>query len=114
DDSGKLLSTPFSIDSPAALASTELKMRSEVEQYLAMKAEQLVGQMVGPGNVRVQVSAVINRDRVERTVESVDPERQALSSEQRSEIIPGAEGGAGSSSVTSTFMNTRSVESFTG
>lgn len=114
DDGGRLLSNPFENGSPASLASRELKMRSEVEQYLATKAEGLVTQIVGHGNVRVQVSAELNLDRVERTVETVDPERQVLSSEQRSEIIPGAEGGAGSSSVTSTYMNTRSVESFSG
>ncbi|MEX0912604.1 MAG: flagellar basal-body MS-ring/collar protein FliF [Gemmatimonadota bacterium] len=114
DDSGRLLSSPYEDGSPAALASRELEMRSEVEEYLATKAEQLVTQIVGPGNVRVQVSAEINLDRVERTVETVDPERQVLSSEQRSEIIPGAEGGAGSTSVTSTYLNTRSMETYSG
>jgi flagellar M-ring protein FliF len=114
DDKGALLSDPYDQDSPAGLASRELKMRSEIEQYLATKAEQLVAQIVGQGNVRVQVSADLNLDRVERTVETVDPELQALSSEQRSEIIPGAEGGAGSTSVSATYVNTRSMETFSG
>ncbi len=114
DDSGRLLSSPYEQDSSAAFATRELKARSDIEQYLATKAEELVAQIVGRGNVRVQVSAELNLDRVERTVESVDPERQVLSSEQRSEIVPGAEGGAGSSSVTSTFLNTRSLETYTG
>ena len=114
DDSGSLLSNPYSADSPAGIASHELKMKGEVESYLSGKAEQLVAQIVGGNNVRVQVSADINLDRIERTTEQMDPEGSVLSSEQRSEIVPGAEGGAGSSSVTSTFMNTRSVESFSG
>lgn len=114
DDSGRLLSSPHDQNSPAALASRELQMRREVEQYLASKAEQLVAQIVGPGNVRVQVSTEINLDRLERTVEMVDPERQTLSSEQRSEIIPGDEGGAGSTSVTATYLNARSLETFSG
>lgn len=114
DQSGKLLSDPYEKDSPAALASRELKMRNEIEQYLSQKAEKMVGQMVGPGNVRIQVSADINLDRVERTVETVDPDRQVLASEQRSEIVPGADGGAGSVSVTSTYLNTRSVETYSG
>jgi flagellar M-ring protein FliF len=114
DDRGRLLSSPYEVDSPAAFASRDLKMRGEVEQYLATKAEQLVAQMVGAGNVRVQVSAEINLDRVERTVETVDPDRQVLSSEQRSEIVPGADGGAGSTSVTATYLNTRSLETFSG
>jgi flagellar M-ring protein FliF len=114
DDTGRLLSSAYEPGSPGALASRELKMRSEVEQYLGSKAEELVARIVGPGNVRVQVSADINLDRIERTVETMDPERQVLSSEQRSEIIPGPEGGAGSTSLTATYMNTRSLETFTG
>ena len=45
--------------------------------------------------MRIQVSADVGFDRVERTVETVDPERQVIATEQRAEIIPGAEGGAG-------------------
>jgi flagellar M-ring protein FliF len=114
DDRGRLLSNPWEPDSPPALASRELKMRSEIEKYLQAKAEQIVAQMVGPGNARVQVSAEMNLDRVERTVETVDPERQVLSSEQRSEIIPGPQGGAGSTSVTASYLNSRSVETYAG
>jgi flagellar M-ring protein FliF len=62
----------------------------------------------------VQVSAEINLDRVERTVESVDPERQVVATEQRSEIIPGAEGGAGSSNVSASYLNSRTVETYAG
>lgn len=60
--------------------------------------------------MRVQVAADINYDRVERTVESVDPESQAVASEQRAEIIPGAEGGAASTNVTASYLNTRTLE----
>ncbi|HUE96654.1 MAG TPA: flagellar basal-body MS-ring/collar protein FliF, partial [Longimicrobiaceae bacterium] len=44
DDSGRLLSEPYAADTPSAIASRDLKMRSEVEQYLATKAELMVGQ----------------------------------------------------------------------
>ncbi|MBW3631085.1 MAG: flagellar M-ring protein FliF, partial [Gemmatimonadetes bacterium] len=114
DDGGRLLSSAFAPGSPAALASRELTMRSEMEKYLEAKAEQIVTQIVGPGNARVQISVEINGDRVERTVETVDPERQVLASEQRSEIIPGAEGGAGSSNVSANYLNSRTVETFSG
>jgi flagellar M-ring protein FliF len=100
DHSGRLLSSEWEPGSPAALASRELAMRSEIEKYLETKAEQIVAQIVGAGNARVQISAEINHDRVERTVETVDPERQVLASEQRSEIVPGAEGPATSPPTT--------------
>jgi flagellar M-ring protein FliF len=114
DQAGRLLSSPWEPGSPAAAASRELSLRSDYETYLEAKAEQIVTQIVGIGNARVQVSAEINGDRVERTTETVDPERQVLASEQRSEIIPGAEGGAGSSNVSANYMNSRTVETFSG
>ena len=114
DQGGRLLSSPWAPGSPSALASKELEMRSDIEKYLEAKAEQIVTQMVGPGNARVQISAEINGDRVERTVETVDPERQVTASEQRSEIIPGAQGGAGSTNVSATYLNSRTVETYSG
>jgi flagellar M-ring protein FliF len=69
---------------------------------------------VGAGNTRVQISAAINFDRVERTTQSVDPEKQAVSTEQRAEITPGAQGGAASSNVATSYENTTSTEKFSG
>ncbi|HET7275499.1 MAG TPA: flagellar basal-body MS-ring/collar protein FliF [Longimicrobiaceae bacterium] len=114
DDTGRLLSTPYAPGSPAALANRELEMRREIERYLEQKAERLVGEVAGASNVQVQVSADINFDKVQRTTEIVDPEQQALATEQRAEIIPGAEGGAGSTSLTASYMNSRTMETFSG
>jgi flagellar M-ring protein FliF len=114
DDSGRLLSLPDEPGSIAALSSRQLLVQREVESYLEQKAEEIVGQVVGAGNVRVRVSASMNFDRVERTTEMLDPDRQVLAAEQRSEIIPGAEGGAGSSTTSANYENSRSMESFSG
>ena len=114
DESGRLLSSPDEPGSLAGLSSRQLETQREIESYLEGKAEALLAQMVGTENVRVQVSADVSFDRVERTVESVDPDRQATASEQRSEIIPGAEGGAGSTSSATTYETSRSLETFSG
>ena len=114
DESGRLLSSPDEPGSLAGLTSRQLDTQREIESYLESKAEALLAQMVGSGNARVQVSAAVSFDRVERTVESVDPDRQALASEQRSEIVPGAEGGAGSTSSATTYETSRSLETFSG
>lgn len=114
DDGGRLLSIPNEPGSIAALTHRQLSMQREVEGYLERKAQEMVSDLVGAGNSRVQVAAALTFDRVERTVQRVDPEGQALASEQRAEIIPGAEGGAGSSNVSATYENSRSVESFSG
>lgn len=110
DDAGRLLSMSDDPSSMSGMTSRQLAMQQEVERYLEGKAEDLVGQLVGPGNARVQVSAAMNFDRIERTVQSVDPDRQAVSTEQKAEITPGAEGGAASSNVATSYENSRSVE----
>ncbi len=114
DEGGRLLSTPDEPGSLTGLTSRQLSVQREVEQHLEKKAEQILSQLVGPGNSRVQISAAVNFDRVERTVQSVDPERQALVTEQKAEIIPGAEGGAGSTNTANSYETSRSVETVSG
>jgi flagellar M-ring protein FliF len=108
DDAGRLLSAPN--DGASALTNRQLEMRREVERHLEEKAGELVAQVVGAGNARVQVSAEVNFDRVERTTESMDPDGQVAATEQLSEIIPGAEGGAGSRTSATTYDNSRRME----
>jgi flagellar M-ring protein FliF len=93
------------------LSNRQLTMQREVEQRLEQKAEALVSRMVGAGNARVQVAAVINFDKVERTTQSVDPEQQAIVTEQKNEILPQAgQPGASSSNTATSYETTRSVE----
>jgi flagellar M-ring protein FliF len=114
DDSGRLLSQPNDDGSVAALTSTQLSMQHEVESYLQNKAEGLVSDIVGPGNARVRVTAALNFDKIERQSETVDPEKQATSTEQRYEITPGPQGGAASSNVAMSYENSKTTESFSG
>ncbi|HEX6069610.1 MAG TPA: flagellar basal-body MS-ring/collar protein FliF [Longimicrobiaceae bacterium] len=114
DDGGRLLSAPAEAGSLTALTSQQLGMQREIEQYLEGKAEQLLTQFMGAGNARVQVAADLNFDRVERTTESMDPDGQVMAAEQRSEIVPGAEGGAASTTSTTEYQNSRVLETFSG
>ena len=112
DDSGRLLSSPDDPTSAAGLSGRQMGVQREVEGYLETRAEDLVGQIVGRGNTRVQVAAMVNFDRVERTTQTMDPEKQATAQEQKAEIVPGAQGGAGSSNMATTYENSKSVETF--
>src|SRR5438034_169803 len=76
DDSGRMLSEAVEADSPMGLTSRQLTMQREIEDYLRGKAAQIVGQIVGTNNVRVQVAAAMSFDRVERTTATVDPDKQ--------------------------------------
>lgn len=110
DESGRLLSAAAEPASAAGLTTRQLAMQQEIESHLRTKAEEIVTQVVGRGNARVQVAASVNFDRLERTIQNVDPERQVTSTEQKAEIVPGSQGGAGSSNIATTFENSRSTE----
>ncbi|HEY5086494.1 MAG TPA: flagellar basal-body MS-ring/collar protein FliF [Gemmatimonadaceae bacterium] len=113
DDSGRMLSTPDD-GSMASLTNAQLSTQREVEGYLQKKAEGLVDDIVGAGNARVRVSAALNFDKIERSSELVDPDKQATSTEQRYEITPGAQGGAASSNVAMSYDNSKTTETFSG
>ncbi len=110
DDAGRLLSQPADRTSMAGLTSRQLEVQQEMENHFRQKAEEIVGQVVGRDNARVQVAASMNFDRVERTTQTMDPDKAATSSEQKAEIVPGAQGGAGSSNQATTYENSKSTE----
>ena len=101
--------------SMSGLSNRQLAVQREVETYLEQKASSILGSLVGAGNARVQVSASINFDKIERTTQAVDPDKQAMSTEQLSEVTPSTPAqGAAYSTTAKSYENSRSVENFTG
>ncbi len=101
--------------SMAGLSSRQLTVQREVENYMEQKADKLLASLVGSGNARVQVAASINFDKVERTTHGVDPAKQALATEQKSEVTPSSpQQGAGYTQTATSYENTRSTETFSG
>lgn len=114
DESGRALATDDD-GSPAAQTSRHLSVQNEIEASLQKKAENILESMVGVGNSKVTVGAVLNFDKVERTTKQVDPEKQASLSEQKAEVAPSSpQQGAGYSTTASSFENSSSVENFVG
>lgn len=113
DDTGRLLSAAIEPGSVAGATSRQLEMRQELERYLESKTEGLVAEVVGPGNARVSVAALINFDQVNRQIESLDADGQVVASEQSSDITPtdDTQGASQSSSVVS-FDTPRTIENF--
>jgi flagellar M-ring protein FliF len=114
DDSGRLLSSRAEDGSVGALTSGQLETQREVENYLQDKANGIVSGIVGAENARVSVTAALNFDRIERQSQLVDPDKQATSTEQRYEITPGAQGGAASTNVATSYDNSKITENFSG
>jgi len=113
DDRGQLLSNPDG-QGGIGMTSRQLQVRSQIERHLESKAEVLVARMVGPGNATVRVSAELDFDQIDRTVESINADQQVVVSEDRAEITPGTEEqGAGSVTTNTTFDTPRSVETIT-
>ncbi|MEQ1691882.1 MAG: flagellar basal-body MS-ring/collar protein FliF [Gemmatimonas sp.] len=101
--------------SMAGLTSRQLAVQREVESHMEQKADRLLSSLVGSGNARVQVSASINFDKIERTTQAVDPDKQALATEQKSEVTPSSpQQGAGYTQTATSYENTRSTENFSG
>ena len=115
DDTGRLLSAAVEPGEGGGLSKRQLGLRQEVESYLESKAEELVAQVVGAGNARVRVAADLNFDKIDRTVQTIDPEQTVALQEERSAIVPGeGQVGAGSTAEATTYETSRTLEQFSG
>jgi flagellar M-ring protein FliF len=112
DERGQAL-TIDNANSVTGLTSLQLAQQREVEKELRAKVEPLLVATYGEGNARVQLSALLNFDRVERSTQSVDPDKQALTAEQSQEVVPSTPAqGAAWNNKTSSFDYTRANESY--
>jgi flagellar M-ring protein FliF len=86
DDRGTLLARGGEEDTEdgAIAGLTPDEMRLSIENRLARKVEQLLQPLVGVGNVRAEVSATIDAQRVVINEEKYDPDGQVLRSSQSS------------------------------
>jgi len=116
DDAGHVLSVPAANASVSGLTSRQLDIQQSVEEHLVSKVERLLSTVVGLGRARVQVSAQLNFEQVDRTIESFDPDGQVVQTEQRSETGDGtAAAGVGSQKIISnSYQNSRRLERIVG
>lgn len=81
DQNGRLLSN--SPDDPASILSdTQLQYRMRLENIYRSRIESILTPLVGLGNAAAQVNIEIDFTRTEITEETVDPEQNAVVSEQ--------------------------------
>jgi len=82
DSSGKMLSARRGSDRLATLSSNQLEMQKNIEAYLQDKAQSMLDAFLGHNRSIVKVSARLNFDQVNRTIESYDPDNIAVRSEE--------------------------------
>lgn len=105
DNRGNVLSEELKSDPLLGTASSQIKFRKSVEDYLGTKVETMLAKVLGPGKAVVRVSAEIDTASVTMVDEKFDPEsqvpRQDTLSEDTSITTERKEGpGAGVSSNT--------------
>lgn len=99
DTNGRTLTLPQNETSLAGLSSEQLDIQRGVEGYLSGKAQSMLAGVVGEGKVIVQVSADLDFEKVEKTVETWDSDNPVVRSEQRT-TTPNGSGAVGESSTT--------------
>ena len=124
DGDGNALSNPGS-----DMEGTEVSM--ELERTLAKRVEQMLEPVVGPGNVKVTVTADVDRAQIERTERKYDqgPDNVALASEERHVVggdaaantggiagargnLPGAEGAGGGGAGAAGGQNLHEIKNY--
>jgi flagellar M-ring protein FliF len=83
DNRGHVLSEELKQDPTLGTASSQMRYKQQVEDYLSKKVESMLGTVIGPGNAVVRVSADIDTDATALQSEKFDPEGQVV----RSQVI---------------------------
>ncbi len=100
DNQGTLLARGTDADDPQTAASNAEEMRRNYEARLAQTIEELLERSVGPGNVRAEVTAEMDFDRVTENAEIYDPDGQVVRSTQTVEESADSQDGEGAQGVT--------------
>jgi flagellar M-ring protein FliF len=81
DNRGHVLSEELKQDPTLGTASSQMRYKQQVEDYLAKKVESMLAAVIGPGNAVVRVSAEIETEASTQTSEKYDPEGQVVRSQ---------------------------------
>ena len=82
DDKGNLLARTRGADDEMEITNKADEARLQLENRLATEVEQLLERSVGMGNVRVELSAELDFDRITENSETYDPDGQVVRSTQ--------------------------------
>jgi flagellar M-ring protein FliF len=81
DSGGNVLTENMRDDGAFGAASSQMKLKKSVEDYLSTKVETMLDKVLGPGNAVVRVSAELESDATTKTQETFDPDGQVLRTE---------------------------------
>jgi len=85
DAEGNMLTKGYADNAVAEMTDHNMELRRSAENYLKRQVLSILDGVLGPNKATVTVSADLDFDRISRTVESYDPTKRAVRSEQRDE-----------------------------
>ena len=85
DFNGRVLSRPHDENDASMIGGRNLEMRQNVERSLERKVNTLFEQVLGHGRTSVKITADLDFNRVESTLERFNPESRVARSEERNE-----------------------------
>jgi flagellar M-ring protein FliF len=85
DNRGRTVSAELKQDPMLGSATSQMRYRQQVEDYLSRKVETMLATVIGPGNAVVRVSAEIETDATTQTSEKYDPDGQVVRSQTQTE-----------------------------
>lgn len=87
DNRGRTLSEELKQDPALGSASSQMRYRQQVEDYLSKKVESMLATVIGPGNAVVRVSAEIETDATTQVSEKYDPDGQVVRTQTQTDDI---------------------------
>ena len=85
DNRGRTLSEELKQDPMLGSASSQMRYRAQVEDYLSKKVETMLAAVIGPGNAVVRVSAEIETEATTQVSEKYDPDGQVVRTQTSTE-----------------------------
>ncbi|NLB63282.1 MAG: flagellar M-ring protein FliF [Fibrobacter sp.] len=83
DDSGNMLTKGFADNAIAEHTDHNMELKRSVENYMEFQVMAILDGVLGPNKARVKVNADLDFDQINRTVETYDPTKKVVRSEQR-------------------------------
>ncbi|MBL9213439.1 MAG: flagellar M-ring protein FliF, partial [Opitutaceae bacterium] len=87
DNRGRTLSEELKQDPALGSATSQMRYRQQVEDYLSKKVETMLATVIGPGNAVVRVSAEIETEATTQVSEKYDPDGQVVRTQTQTDDV---------------------------
>lgn len=87
DNRGRTLSEELKQDPSLGSATSQMRYRQQVEDYLSKKVESMLATVIGPGNAVVRVSAEIETEATTSVSEKYDPDGQVVRTQTQTDDV---------------------------